>query len=85
MLKTLADIGPSKLHAGEQDLLREATDALFFAEDIEGDDAARIALLDVQALCSGLVEAGRWLPETADALMRDVEGCGPLEPVASTL
>jgi hypothetical protein len=39
---------------------------------------ARAAL---HGLSRNLVESDRLLPETAEALVSDVEGCGPLAPV----
>jgi hypothetical protein len=79
---TLADVGPSKLTPPEQELIREAADALFFCEDIGSDSAAQTALEDVRALAERLVEADRWLDATAVRLVADIEGCGPLTPVA---
>jgi hypothetical protein len=81
VLKWLEDMGPSKLTGPEQDVIRDAADSLFFCEDLSSDDHARDALAEVEALAARLVEADRWLPETADRLLDDVEGCGPLAPV----
>jgi hypothetical protein len=72
-MKTLADLGPAKLHADEQELIREAADALFFAEDAGGEQA----LDRVDELAGRLVDSERLLPETADQLLRDLEDCGP--------
>lgn len=80
-MKVLEDLGPSKLTAPEQDLIRDAADSLFFCEDIAADDHAADALTRVEDLTVRLVEADRWLQETADRLLDDVEGCGPLAPV----
>jgi hypothetical protein len=82
VVKVLEDLGPSKLTAPEQDLIRDAADSLFFCEDLSADDSARDALAEVEALASRLVEADRWLPESADRLVDDVGGCGPLAPVS---
>lgn len=73
VMKTLADIGPSKLHADEQQLIREAADTLFFADDSSGTET----LDRVDELASSLVDSGRLLDETADALLRDLEDSGP--------
>ncbi len=78
VMKTLSDIGPSKLHADEQELIREVADTLFFAEDA----AAEQALVRVDALAGKLVDSDRLLAETADQLLRDLEGCGPATAVA---
>jgi hypothetical protein len=77
VLNTLNEIGPSKLLRSEQDLIREAADTLLFSHDLLEDDAAREALEDVQRLCRGLVESGRWIEPTATQLVDDVAACGP--------
>ena len=81
-MKWLEDLGPSKLNAAEQQTVRDAADALFFCEDLANDDQAQEALAELRATTARLVEADRWLPETADRLVDDVEGCGPLAPVS---
>jgi hypothetical protein len=81
-MKVLEDLGPSKLTAPEQDVVRDAADGLFFCEDIAADDHARDALVELRSLTTRLVEADRWLAETAERLVDDVEGCGPLAPVS---
>ncbi len=83
VMKTIEDLGPTKLLAPERDTLREAADALLFCEDIGADPHAELALAEAQQLGRHLVESGRWLGETADALVRDLQGTGPLAPVAS--
>ena len=79
VMKTLTDIGPSKLHADEQELIREAADTLFFAEDAGGAEA----LDRVDELATRLVDSGRLLDETAHQLLRDLEDSGPTAAVAS--
>ncbi len=81
-MKTLADLSASKLHPEEQDLVREAADALFFCEDLEGDPAAERALSDFYELVDRLMESERLLPETAGHLTAAVEACGPVAPSA---
>jgi hypothetical protein len=76
VLALLGDLGPAKLHAGEQAVVREAADALLF-----GEDDAREALDRVHDLAERLVDAERLIPETAGALVDAVEACGP--PVAA--
>jgi hypothetical protein len=78
VVKTLDDLGPAKLHASEQDRVREAADTLIFAA---GLDEARDALRDVEALAAHLVESGRWTEERVDELVDDLLACGPLAPV----
>ena len=78
VMKTLADIGPAKLHADEQELIRDAADALFFCEDASAEQA----LNRVDELAGRLVDSDRLLAETADQLLRDLEDCGPATAVA---
>ena len=79
VVKTLEDLGPSKLQPGEQDRIREAADNLIFAA---GPDEARDTLADVEALAEHLVVSGRWTAERADQLVIDLLACGPVTPVA---
>jgi hypothetical protein len=79
VMRTLEDVGPTKLHGSEQDRVREAADTLIFAS---GPEKAESALADVEALCEHLVATDRWTAERADELARDVADCGPLAPVA---
>jgi hypothetical protein len=77
VMKMLADMGASKLHPQERELIRETADMLLFAQDVEGEFAAQGALVDVRELAERLVEADRWLFETADRLIQDLEETGP--------
>jgi hypothetical protein len=77
VMKTLADVGPAKLQPAERELVREAADAMFFAEDLVGDIHAAEALSRLGRLAASLVDSDRWLFETAERLVRDVEACGP--------
>jgi hypothetical protein len=79
VIKTLEDLGPSKLQPFEQDRVREAADNLIFAA---GLDDARAALDDVEALAEHLVASGRWTAERAEQLAVDLLACGPVTPVA---
>jgi hypothetical protein len=72
VVKTLDELGPTKLLPDEQDTIRSAADALLFEED------AYDALTQVEDLAERLVEAERWTPERAQALVDDVAACGPL-------
>jgi hypothetical protein len=79
VVKTLEDIGPAKLQPAEQERIREAADILIFAaEPSETSDA----LADVESLAAHLSSSGRWTADRADELVRDVEACGPVTPVA---
>ena len=80
---TLEDLSPGKLHAGEQDVVREAADALLFCEQLESDPAAEQAMAAISELLDRLVESERLLPETAGRLSVTVEACGPLVPVGA--
>jgi hypothetical protein len=80
IVKTLDDLGPSKLLADEQELIREAADTLIFAE--RADDHVVAALENIRALAGHLAESGRWTEERAAELVDDVSAAGPLAPVA---
>ncbi len=81
-MKTLRDLSQSKLHAAEQDTVREAADALFFCRTLAEDPAAEQALAGLYELTDHLVDSDRLSPEAAAELTADVEGCGPLTSVA---
>ncbi len=74
----LEAMGPTKLQPDERELVRAAADSLIFCEDVATDPAALEALEQVRELGRRLVESDRWLPETADRLVRDLEATGPL-------
>jgi hypothetical protein len=79
VIKTLEDLGPTKLLPAERDRIREAADTLIFAA---GLDEACAALEDVDALAEHLAESGRWTAERADRLVQDLLSCGPVTPVS---
>jgi hypothetical protein len=79
VVKTLDDLGPTKLQAAEQERIRDAADTLIFAATA---DEVRPALADVLALAHHLVASGRWTEERVEQLVEDVEACGPMSPVA---
>jgi hypothetical protein len=76
-MKVISAEGEAALEPAEQEVLREAGDALFFCEDIALDDDARDALSRVSDLSGRLVGAERWDPELAERVLADVEACGP--------
>ncbi len=80
VMKTLEDVGPSKLLDAEQQRIRYAADNLIFSSDLSNDIEAQDALADVEALCRALVESGRWELISADRLADDVHQCGPATP-----
>ena len=76
-MKAISATGEAALEPDEQQVLREAGDALFFCEDIALDDDARDALSRVSDLAGQLVGAERWDPELAEQVLQDLEDCGP--------
>ena len=81
VMKTLDDLGPSKLLGGEQQRIRYSADNLVFSTDLNTDVEACDALEDVATLCRALVESGRWEQATAMRLVDDVCECGPVSPI----
>ena len=79
VLRTLEDVGPTKLHESEQERIRDAADTLIFATTLE---EAREALEDVDALAEHLVGSGRWTTERTTELVQNLQACGPVTPVA---
>ena len=80
-MKVLEDLGPSKLMPHEQQQIRDAADSLFFCEDFATDPHGQEALAGAKELAARLTEAGRWIEETAQALVADLEATGPAAPV----
>jgi hypothetical protein len=78
VMRTLGDVGDTKLHDHERERIREAADTLVLAASAA---EARLALADVDALCEHLVATGRWSAERAAALQADLLACGPLAAV----
>jgi hypothetical protein len=79
VVKTLEDVGPTKLHESEQERIRDAADTLIFAATLE---EARAALADIDALAEHLAATGRWTEARAAGLAQDILACGPLAAVA---
>ena len=77
LMQIVSADGEGALQPAEQQVLREAGDALFFCEDLALDDDARDALSRVTDLAGQLVGAERWDPELAERVMEDLEACGP--------
>jgi hypothetical protein len=78
VVRTLQDVGATKLHSTEQERIREAADTLIFASTYE---EARETLADVEGLVEQLVESGRWSEERAAELAQDLMACGPVATV----
>lgn len=83
VIRTLDELGPSKLQSAEQDRIRFAADNLIFSTELAGDVAAQEALRDIDELCARLIDSGRWQAETAGRLERDVHACGPAETLVA--
>ena len=79
VLRTLQDVGPTKLHESEQERIRQAADTLIFAATL---DEAGDAIADVESLAEHLVATKRWTGERAAELAQDLFDCGPLAAVA---
>lgn len=79
VIKTLDDLGPTKLQEPEQDAVREAADTLIFATSLADD--ARAAIETVENLAEHLVATDRWSEERARELIDDVLACGPVVAV----
>jgi hypothetical protein len=81
LMRTIREEGPVALTTEESALIREAADALLFCENLTVDDEARDGLAHVGDLAGDLVGSGRWGPDRAEQLLRDIECCGPMAPV----
>jgi hypothetical protein len=81
LMRTIGEGGPVELRHEERTLIREAADALVFCELLASDDEARDGLTRVGDLAGDLVGSGRWGPERAEQLLRDIEACGPMAAV----
>jgi hypothetical protein len=76
VMRTLSEIGPSKLLADEQQRVRDVADTLIFSSGLSDEQAAADALADGDELCRDLVASGRWERVTAQRLAQDLRGCG---------
>lgn len=82
-MKALEDLSASKLHRGEQAVVREAADELLFCKKLEGDAAAEEALAALSALLDRLVHSERLLAGTAERLSGAMGACGSQVPVGA--
>jgi hypothetical protein len=82
LMRTIREDGAVALDPSESALVREAADALLFCESLAADDEARDGLTRVGDLAGDLVGSGRWGPDRAEQLLRDIECCGPMAPVS---
>jgi len=81
LMRAVRAEGSEALGPDEQTILREAADALLFCEDLSWDDEARDGVTRVGDLAGDLVGSGRWAPDRAEQLLRDIEACGPMAAV----
>ena len=83
VMTLIEQLGPAKLHADEQQAIREAADALLFSADVATDEDAKATLDHLDDVVQRLVDTELLTPETADAILDAVESCGPqTEPLA---
>ncbi|MDA0170803.1 hypothetical protein OJ998_17005 [Solirubrobacter taibaiensis] len=80
VMRTLTDLGPSKLLPNEQERVRAAADGLLFSDDAR-DEATVETLAAVRELTAHLVATERWSDTSATALRDDLEACGPVQLV----
>jgi hypothetical protein len=78
VVKTLEDLGPTKLQPAEVERVREAADVLIFAAGVE---ETREAMEDIDVLAEHLVASDRWSEERARQLVEDLLACGPVTAV----
>lgn len=81
VVRTLREEGEVKLLPAEEDMIREAADALLFCDDPNGDESAGEAVSTIETVAAHLVESERWSAERASQLVDDVLACGHLEVV----
>ena len=77
VMNLISELGPAKLHPGEQQTIRDAADALLFTADVSSDPEATEALTHLEDALDRLVASDRLIPETAETLLHAVEACGP--------
>jgi hypothetical protein len=85
VMRTLADLGPSKLLSDEQRRIRHAADCMLFCSDLVASPATRAVLVDLNTLVDRLVDSGRWTDERAGRLFDDVWACGPGAGIAQQI
>jgi hypothetical protein len=76
VVKTLEDLGPTKLRPSERDRVREIADTLVFCADPTAEGAL-LACLEAESLVRHLTQSGRWTAERAERLHADLRACGP--------
>src|SRR5688500_7280592 len=59
VMSLIEELGPAKLHADEQQAIRDAADAALFTYDIAADSTARDAIINLDRVMDRLVDNGR--------------------------
>jgi hypothetical protein len=80
-MRLLDELAGRRLHADEQQVVREAADDLLLCQDFDGDRRAQDALTALYELSDRLVESDRLSADLARRLVAAVEDCGPFKPV----
>lgn len=80
LMAWVRDLSGVKLHADEEERVRDAADTLVLATETGGE--VDRALADVEDLAAHLVGTGRWEPDTAQRLVDGVAACGPQPALA---
>jgi hypothetical protein len=75
VMRTLREVGSSKLLESEQEQIRHAADTLLFSED---SSECSFVSIEVTQLAQHLVDSGRWSQERADQLVNELAACGPV-------
>lgn len=83
VMSALATDGAAVLTPAERDLLRDAAEGYLLMRSHDDDEAPELSST-VGTVLDGVVESRRWRHETAAAVQRAIEACGPqLQPVAA--
>jgi hypothetical protein len=83
VISALETDGAAVLTPTERDLLSDAAEGYLLMRSSDQAEALELAA-GVTAVLDGVVESRRWRHETAAAVQRAIEACGPqLEPVAA--
>ena len=78
-MRALADLSVGTLDDTEQEVVREAADALLFCEEAGANPATELALAAFYEL---VLTSDRIAPETAADLPASILTCGPVAAVA---
>ena len=83
VISALETDGAAVLTATERDLLCDAAEGYLLMRSSDEAEATELSA-GVTAVLDGVIESRRWRNETAAAVQRAIEACGPqLEPVAA--